>query len=87
MKNPPNRKLGPLLLEERERRGWNQRTAADYFNVSNPTISSWERGESIPSFDKQMLERMTDFLGLDSGEMAILIVRSIVEWQERRSRS
>lgn len=87
MTNPPNKELGQLLLEERERRGLNQRKASDLFEVSAPTISAWERGDSIPAFDEQMLDRMTAFLGLDAEEMAVVIVRSIVAWQERRARN
>lgn len=87
MTDSQTKELGRLLREERERRGWNQRKSADYFEVSNPTVSAWERGDSIPAFDALMVDRMIVFLGVDADELARILLKSIVAWQERRARS
>ena len=83
--NPTFTELGPLLKQARERAGLNQRDAAQFFNVTNPTISSWELGTSIPSFDQELLDKMTQFLEIEPEQMAALIVQSIVAWNTRRA--
>ncbi len=39
-------KVGSLLLSLRQERGWTQKQLADVLNLSDRTISKWERGVS-----------------------------------------
>lgn len=73
------------LKTARTAAGLNQRDAGALFGVSSPAYNGWELGKSIPAFDKDLLDKMTKFLGLTDQQMAALIVSSIVEWNARRA--
>jgi transcriptional regulator with XRE-family HTH domain len=55
MAHPPDRALSRAITEilrEARQRGMNQKDLADYFGVSDATISRWEAGGRQPALDK-----------------------------------
>lgn len=40
------RKVGELIQKLRKERGWTQKYLADKMNISDRTVSKWERGVS-----------------------------------------
>ena len=66
--------LCTALKTARAASGLNQRDAGALFGVTNAAYNGWELGKSIPAFDKDLLDKMTDFLGLTEQQMAALIV-------------
>ena len=77
--------LRTALKTARVAAGLNQRDAGALFGVTNGAYNGWEIGKSIPAFDKDLLDKMTKFLGLTEQQMAALIVSSIVAWNARRA--
>ena len=77
--------LRTALKTARVASGLNQRDAGALFGVTNAGYNGWENGRSIPAFDKDLLDKMTKFLGLTEQQMAALIVSSIVAWNARRA--
>jgi transcriptional regulator with XRE-family HTH domain len=55
--------LGAMLRKKRERLGLNQREVADKIGVSQSALDFWEKGQSIPRFDRAV--RWSEVLGYD----------------------
>ncbi|GCF94216.1 XRE family transcriptional regulator [Enterococcus florum] len=67
-------KTGQLIAALRKERGWTQRKLAEEMNLSDRTISKWERGHGCP--DISLLRELTQLLNVDidqllSGELTI----------------
>jgi len=45
------RKIGRYLSEKRKQMGMTQAQLAEILDVSNKTISRWERGINLPDYD------------------------------------
>src|SRR5215211_1236944 len=43
------RSLGDFIRTQRKQRGWNQTRLGQEVGVDQTTVSTWERGESLPS--------------------------------------
>ena len=58
-------KVGKLILQLRKEKGLTQKQVADQLNISNKTISKWERGMGCP--DLSLLPELSDVfqVGLD----------------------
>ena len=57
------RKVGELIQKLRKERGWTQKYLADKMNISDRTVSKWERGLGLP--DVGLLKNLSDiFLSL-----------------------
>lgn len=56
-------KVGGLLLSLRQERGWTQKQLADALNLSDRTISKWERGLGCP--DVSLLHELSTVLAVD----------------------
>ena len=56
-------KVGSLLLSLRQERGWTQKQLADVLNLSDRTISKWERGLGCP--DVSLLPELSAVLAVD----------------------
>lgn len=58
-------KVGKLILQLRREKGLTQKQVADQLNISNKTISKWERGMGCP--DLSLLPELSDIfqVGLD----------------------
>ena len=50
-----NIKIGNFLQHLRKKKGITQQELADVYNISNKTVSKWERGESIPEINTLLL--------------------------------
>lgn len=61
------RKVGELILKLRKERGWTQKCLADKMNISDRTVSKWERGIGLP--DVGLLKNLSDIFGIDLGKM------------------
>lgn len=61
------RKVGELILKLRKERGWTQKCLADKMNISDRTVSKWERGMGLP--DVGLLKNLSDIFGIDLGKM------------------
>ena len=46
------RKIGRYLSEKRKQMGMTQAQLAEILDVSNKTISRWERGINLPDYDQ-----------------------------------
>ena len=86
MAHPPDRALSRAItdvLREARGRGMTTRDLADYFGVSDPTISRWEAGgrqpalDLLPRFDKLAgrergyVLRRAGYVGDDTGDAAV----------------
>jgi DNA-binding XRE family transcriptional regulator/desulfoferrodoxin (superoxide reductase-like protein) len=56
-------KVGKLLLELRKEKGMTQKNIADAMNISDKTISKWERGLGCP--DVSLLNELSNILGVN----------------------
>lgn len=57
------RKVGNLILSLRKEKGLTQKALADTMNISDRTISKWERGIGCP--DVSLLHDLSDILGVN----------------------
>ena len=57
------RKVGELIQKLRKERGWTQKYLADKMNISDRTVSKWERGLGLP--DVGLLKNLSDIFGID----------------------
>ena len=62
-----NEKTGRLIFNARQTKGLTQKQLAEILNVSDKTVSKWERGAGFP--DVSMLIPLSDALGLSLGEL------------------
>ena len=53
-------KIGNLILSLRKERGWTQKQLADKMNISDKTISKWEKGLGCP--DVSLLKELSEIL-------------------------
>lgn len=60
-------KVGNLIRQLRQERGLTQKNIADKLNISNKTVSKWERGFGCP--DVSLLSELSDVLGADIQRM------------------
>ena len=66
-------KVGHLILRLRREKGYTQKDLADKMNISDRTISKWERGQGCP--DISLLPELSSLLGVNiehilEGELA-----------------
>ena len=66
-------KVGHLILRLRREKGYTQKELADKMNISDRTISKWERGQGYP--DISLLPELSSLLGVNiehilEGELA-----------------
>ena len=64
-------KVGSLLLSLRQERGWTQKQLADALNLSDRTISKWERGLGCP--DVSLLPELSAVLAVDIEKILLVI--------------
>ena len=62
-----NKRTGRLIFNARQAKGLTQKQLAEILNVSDKTVSKWERGAGFP--DVSMLIPLSDALGLSLGEL------------------
>lgn len=62
-----NRSMGSFLSELRKEKGITQRELAELLNVSDKTVSHWERDEHSP--DLSMLPILAEFFGVSCDEL------------------
>ena len=60
-------KVGKLILHLRKEQGLTQKNIADALNISNKTVSKWERGSGCP--DVSLLAELSRVLGADLQKM------------------
>lgn len=60
-------KIGKLIRQLREEQGFTQKNIADRLNISNKTVSKWERGFGCP--DVSLLSELSTVLGVDIQKM------------------
>lgn len=60
-------KVGKLILHLRKEQGLTQKNVADTLNISNKTVSKWERGFGCP--DVSLLADLSGVLGADMQKM------------------
>lgn len=60
-------KVGKLILHLRKEQGLTQKNVADALNISNKTVSKWERGFGCP--DVSLLASLSGVLGADVQKM------------------
>ncbi|MDF2844889.1 MAG: transcriptional regulator, family [Herbinix sp.] len=58
-----NNKVGKIILTLRQEQGLTQKQLADKLNVSNKTISKWERGLGLP--DISIVPELSNLLSVD----------------------
>lgn len=58
-----NQKVGELIYRLRKEKGLTQKQLADQMNISDRTISKWERGYGCP--DITLLPRLSNILGVN----------------------
>lgn len=78
--------FGEQLIAARKAKGMTQDTLADAAAVTRQTISSWERGRTIPDIDT--IRRLSDILGVDliqadEGQSAAPVVEVAPEVEEQ----
>ncbi|MEO4055396.1 helix-turn-helix domain-containing protein [Solibacillus sp. CAU 1738] len=56
-------KIGNLILKLRKEKGFTQKELADRMNISDRTISKWERGQGCP--DVSLLPDLSSLLGVN----------------------
>lgn len=62
-----NKTLGEFLAELRKEKGITQRELAEFLNVSDKTISHWERDENSP--DLSVLPILAEYFGVTCDEL------------------
>lgn len=60
--------LRHLLRVQRNRRGWIQKEAGDYFGILQSSYARWETGDNRPGDDQ--IPRVAEFLGLPEKDIA-----------------
>ena len=60
-------KVGKLILQLRREKGLTQKQVADQLNISNKTISKWERGMGCP--DLSLLPELSDIFRVDLDQL------------------
>jgi desulfoferrodoxin (superoxide reductase-like protein)/DNA-binding XRE family transcriptional regulator len=60
-------RVGKLILALRKEKGMTQRQLADEMNISDKTVSKWERGLGCP--DVSLLGELSDILGVNIGKI------------------
>ena len=55
-------KIGHLILKLRKEKGYTQKQLAELMNLSDRTISKWERGQGCP--DISLLQELSSLLGI-----------------------
>lgn len=63
------RKVGELILSLRKEKKMTQRQLADALNISDKTISKWERGLGCP--DVSLLHELSEVLGVNVGKILL----------------
>ena len=58
-----NAKIGSLIYRLRKEKGYTQLQLADILNISDKTISKWERGQGCP--DISLLKSLSEVFGID----------------------
>lgn len=58
-----NAKIGSLIYRLRKEKGYTQLQLADILNISDKTISKWERGQGCP--DILLLKSLSEVFGVD----------------------
>ncbi len=61
--HPMGAELGAVMRKKRLRLGWDQRQVADKVGVSQAAVDYWEKGRSVPRFDRAVL--WAEALGFD----------------------
>ena len=56
-------KIGELICQLRKEKGMTQKSLADQMNISDKTVSKWERGLGCP--DVSLLPELSKILGID----------------------
>ncbi|MGM9945666.1 MAG: helix-turn-helix domain-containing protein [Lysinibacillus sp.] len=56
-------KIGHLILKLRKEKGYTQKQLAELMNLSDRTISKWERGQGYP--DISLLQELSSLLGVN----------------------
>lgn len=58
-----NRKIGAVIRTLRQEQNMTQKQLADKLNISDKTVSKWERGQGLP--DISLIPNLTGILGVD----------------------
>lgn len=58
--------VGAVIKRFRKSKEWNQKQLAEKLNVSNRTISSWEKNRTEPNME--MIEKMCELFGCSKSE-------------------
>ena len=74
-------KIGKFISERRKLKGYSQVELADKLNISNKTISKWERGNGLP--DVSLLLPLCKELDISVNELLCGESISEAEYQER----
>ena len=61
------KKVGNLIFQLRKEKGMTQKQLADKMNISDKTISKWERGQGCP--DISLLPELAEILEINIGEI------------------
>ena len=64
-----NSKIGTIIRTLRQERNMTQQQLADKMNISDKTVSKWERGVGCP--DISLLSELSDILGVDTQKLLI----------------
>lgn len=64
-----NSKVGTIIRTLRQERNMTQQQLADKMNISDKTVSKWERGVGCP--DISLLSELSDILGVDTQKLLI----------------
>ena len=73
-------KIGKLILRLRKEKNMTQKMLADAMNLSDRTISKWERGVGCP--DISLLSKLSDIFGVNiekilAGDLSPMIKRLV----------
>ncbi len=58
-----NEKIGALILSLRKEKGLTQKQLAERLNISDKTVSKWERGQGLP--DISLMPKISKVFGID----------------------
>ena len=64
-----NSKIGNIIRTLRQERNMTQKQLADKMNISDKTVSKWERGLGCP--DISFLPELSDLLGVDTQKLLV----------------
>jgi len=62
-----NTKVGDIIRTLRLERGMTQKQLADQMNISDKTVSKWERGSGLP--DISLIPELSQLLGIDTQKL------------------